>query len=208
MLADGLLRITLARYAEEKKESTPMQQYFKNMRIELLRQRMAVRKYNDFNLTEADESCHIKGMLKYVDNRLRMIQGDRNLADKARWKRELYAALEVGEMKLVWNAARKVSSSALGPKNTYYRKSRSCTPTVSEWCEFLAGVGADGGCEAEKIALEDVRKVEDTPTVCPSSEDYKTADVWLKKVKKRIMEMPLRKGVPPMTYRVRFSGLR
>jgi hypothetical protein len=144
-----------------------------------------------------DALVRIKGMLRVADKQLRGLKRDAKAERHNYYKSELLDAVGKGEMAVVWRMARKIASPSLAPRNKYFSKGRSCTPSMDEWRNFLALTGGQGGCEAFNVTLTEIQAAEDTPIPPVMTGDYSIGQRWFNELSKRLTKLKLRKGIPP-----------
>ena len=75
-LYEALTNITISSFTASKKNETPMQLYFRNARLTLLKQRRLVRDDFSDQPNASQQLSRIKFMLKHIDSKLRNLRRD------------------------------------------------------------------------------------------------------------------------------------
>jgi hypothetical protein len=172
-----------------------MQQHLIDTRLELLRQRRAVREGYIDGITESSSLHTIKQYLKHVDHQLRVLKTDTSTTHRWMHQEELAEALAKGDSASAWQAARRLASPYMGPRNRWFSKLKKATPSMEEWTTAVQRPGLQGGCGAFEVSIEDVQEQEDTMVMPPLIEDYTTARTWYRQLVKRVVRAPFRKGI-------------
>ena len=108
-----------------------------------------------------------KAALKITNVKLSAICKDRAIHYMQEHEDAANGAPKTNNTAAVWRHERALTSPLLGPKNRFFQRLPAANPSFTEWREYMAKPGWQGGCVAFEVYVDEVRSVGDSPNITP-----------------------------------------